>query len=85
MYTVAQATGLTAVALQVLAATEPYRQQVAASAAPYVQPAVDAATPYVQHASETISPLLQQASDAVHDASISLAWSIRNLTSTFTG
>mmetsp|Transcript_6666 Transcript_6666/g.19195 ORF Transcript_6666/g.19195 Transcript_6666/m.19195 type:complete len:682 (-) Transcript_6666:259-2304(-) len=81
----AKATGLTAVALQVLAATEPYRQQVAASAAPYVQPAVDAATPYVQHASETISPLLQQASDAVHDASISLAWSIRNLTSTFTG
>ncbi len=69
-----QATGLTAVAVQALAVTEPYRQQVA-----------DAAAPYLRQASETVSPLVQQASQKAHEASVSLAWSIRNFTSVFTG
>lgn len=80
----AQATGLTALTVQALELTQPYRQQVAVAAAPYTQPVLDATEPYLQHARDALSPLIQQASDVLHETSVSLAWGIRNLTSTFT-
>ena len=80
----AQATGLTALTVQAFEMTQPYRQQVAVAAAPYMQPALDATAPYLQHARDVLNPMIQQASDVLHETSISLAWGIRNLTSTFT-